>query len=92
MLTTKDNPFNPFVNYDAWEQWDEDNGYYTPQLVARVSNPSVDLSDEEQEALYVSACDFIITNDLTGMYTLIADPDENNKELEYNMDMGAEII
>ena len=27
MLTTYDNPFNPFDNYDEWLRWDSEQGY-----------------------------------------------------------------
>jgi len=30
MLTTLDNPYNPFDDYDKWWQWDKDNDYNTP--------------------------------------------------------------
>ena len=36
MLTTFDNPYNPFDDYDKWWQWDKDNDYNTPELLARV--------------------------------------------------------
>lgn len=41
MLTTVDNPFNPKTDYDKWQQWDEDNGYYTESYIARL------IADEE---------------------------------------------
>lgn len=35
-LTTKDNPFSYFKNYDEWLAFDEQKGYYTNNLVARL--------------------------------------------------------
>nr|DAR66127.1 MAG TPA: hypothetical protein [Caudoviricetes sp.] len=27
MLTTEDNPFNPWTQYELWRRWDIDHGY-----------------------------------------------------------------
>ena len=35
-LTTKDNPFSYFDQYDEWLAFDEDKGYFTNALVARL--------------------------------------------------------
>ena len=34
-LTTKDNPYSFFNEYEEWNAFDEDKGYYTKALVAR---------------------------------------------------------
>lgn len=48
MLTTIDNPFNPFTQYDAWQEWDEANGYFTCALLDRFVKSSDELSDYDQ--------------------------------------------
>lgn len=35
-LTTKDNPFSYFDQYDEWLAYDQDKGYFTNALVARM--------------------------------------------------------
>lgn len=35
-LTTKDNPFSYFDQYDEWLAYDQDKGYFTNALVARI--------------------------------------------------------
>ncbi len=35
-LTTKDNPFSYFTQYDEWLAFDESKGYFTNELVARL--------------------------------------------------------
>lgn len=30
MLTTEDNPFDPFTQYDEWYAFDYEKGYHTP--------------------------------------------------------------
>lgn len=46
MLTTIDNPYDPFTQFNEWLAWDTRSGYNTPNLLARV----VQLSDEMSEA------------------------------------------
>ena len=36
MLSTIDNPFNPFDNYPAWSAFDVSSGYHTAELLARI--------------------------------------------------------
>ena len=36
MLTTNDNPFNPFDDYDEWRRFDEEKGYYSSSRLARI--------------------------------------------------------
>lgn len=45
MLTTIDNPFNPFTQWDEWKRYDEDKKYYTCSYLARIAKTSDDLSE-----------------------------------------------
>lgn len=74
MLTTKDNPYNPFVDYDAWYAFDVRQGYNTCAFIARIIRDSDSLTDEENEIEYNRAMNDIISYDITGMYTRVADP------------------
>jgi hypothetical protein len=68
MLTTVDNPWNPFVNYDEWYQWDRDQGYDTPGLLARIANVSLDLSDKDIGDSIETAIDEICSENVNGLY------------------------
>ena len=48
MLTTNDNPFNPFVQFDEWFAFDTQMGYHTCALLARVLWTSDELSEADQ--------------------------------------------
>ena len=73
-LTTTDNPFNPFTHWESWLSYDEDAGHNTNQKLARVSNPSLDITDEEELAvLELEAIMFILEHDLTGLYMIVQD-------------------
>ena len=65
MLTTIDNPYNPFKQFDEWRVYDESNGYYSSSLLARVAYHSDELSDADQELAIETAIDEIIKEDAT---------------------------
>lgn len=47
LLTTSDNPFNPFTQSEDWEVYDRDHGYFCREYLARVAFVSPDLPDDE---------------------------------------------
>lgn len=49
MLTTSDNPWNPFTHWNEWYTFDESKKYCTCGLIARFTNVSYDESEQEQE-------------------------------------------
>lgn len=68
MLTTVDNPFNPFTNYDEWLAFDEQKGYYTNNFLARVVLTSDELSEADQAEDVEQAIDEIIKYDVLQLY------------------------
>lgn len=75
MLTTVDNPYDPFTEYEQWAAFDEQRGYYTPQLLARVAVTSSELSETDQDLAIESAIDEIVEYNVSGMHTKVAAPD-----------------
>lgn len=74
MLTTSDNPWNPFTNYGEWYTWDTTHGYHTASFLARVAKTSVDLSDADFERAIEDAIDEIVTQDASGIYVKAVKP------------------
>lgn len=77
LLTTKDNPYNPFTQYDDWKYFDETQKHYnTEAYIAReVGMLDPDISDEELAHERMNAFKEIIKlNDELGVdiYTLIS--------------------
>lgn len=72
MLTTIDNPWNPYTHWDEWYAWDRAAGYDTPGLLARLSAFSFDLSDTDQELVIQQAIDEIVNQNVSGMYKKIS--------------------
>lgn len=75
MLTTVDNPYNPFTNWDEWYMWDQASGYYTSELLARVTRSSDDLSEPDQELAIEEAIDDICRENVLGIFRKIAPGD-----------------
>ena len=72
MLTTVDNPYNPFTQYDDWFAWDESAGYHTCSLLARVTRTSDDMSEADQEVAYRDAIDEIVEENVSGVHRLVS--------------------
>jgi hypothetical protein len=68
MLTTVDNPFNPFTNFDEWFAFDELLGYHTTAFLARIARTSDELSEPDQHAAIEYAIDEIVTENVLGLY------------------------
>lgn len=47
MITTLDNPYDPFIQFDEWLMYDMFKGYFTCERLASISIVSDQLSDEE---------------------------------------------
>ena len=50
MLTTKDNPYDPFNQFDSWFIYDVTNGYNTCGYLARIAHTSDALTEPENNA------------------------------------------
>ena len=60
MLTTFDNPFDPFTQFDLWFQFDEEKGYHSCSYLGRIAKTSDSLSDSENDKEIERAIDEII--------------------------------
>ena len=61
MLTTRDNPFDPFEAFEQWLQFDIQKGYYCCNIVAdRTMDSNGELSKEEDAEAVGEAIDEII--------------------------------
>lgn len=74
MLTTFDNPFSPFTQWDAWFQWDVSAGYNTSALLARITKSSLELSEPDQALAIQQAIDEIVEENVSGMHRKVVKP------------------
>lgn len=75
MLTTEDNPYNPFSHFDEWYAWDTAHGYNTCSYLARVAKDSPDLSPAQSQNSVNDAIDEIVSFNLTGNYIKVTEKD-----------------
>lgn len=68
MLTTIDNPWDPWEQYDEWYAWDYSHGYHTPSLLARVCQISDDLSEVDQTLAIQEAIAEIVTENVSAVH------------------------
>lgn len=72
MLTTVNNPYNPFEEYRKWLMFDINNGSHCGEWLARLTPDRDDLSEAEYDEAIEKAIDIIVLSDPTGQYTKIA--------------------
>ena len=75
MLTTIDNPFNPFTQFDDWYLYDELKGYHTCSYLARIAKVSNELSDVENENETERAINEIVAYNILGIYKKVQEED-----------------
>lgn len=71
-LTTVDNPYDVFEDFANWFNFDEQMGYHTCSLLARVAFTSDTLSDEENALFIEHAIDEIIDYDPNLIYRKVS--------------------
>jgi hypothetical protein len=74
MLSTVDNPWSPFDSYDEWYAFDSANGYDTLNLLARIANVSLDLTDDDLDYAIRIAMSEIVNLNVSGKHVLVSRP------------------
>lgn len=67
-LTTFDNPFDPFEQFDSWFAFDVEKGYNSCSKVARIAQLSDDMSSVERQIEIERAIDEIIKYDFLNVF------------------------
>ena len=78
MLTTIDNPFNPFEQFVDWYMYDCQKGYNTYSRIARLMPDDESLSSIEKDRIEDNIIDRMIQHDPLGIYTKV---DEESAKL-----------
>lgn len=68
MLTTIDNPFDPFEQFHSWFLFDVEKGYDTCSYLGRIAKTSEQFSEEENNMETERAIDEIIKYDFRNIY------------------------
>lgn len=72
MLTTIDNPHNPFDEYEAWHAFDMWKGYRTSEFLARLVVTSHELSEADYWLSIDQAIDEILKNNVYGVFKKVS--------------------
>lgn len=72
MLTTVDNPFDPFTRFDEWNQYDISMGYNTAAFLDRIAKVSHEMSDADQDLAIQNAIDEIVEENVSGMWRKVS--------------------
>lgn len=83
MLSTVDNPYNPYSNWKEWYAYDTEHGYFCCSYLARVFE-SLNLSylnDEQKAKAIQKAIHFLVSQDKTGLYCKVY-KDEDVKPID----------
>ena len=70
-LTTFDNPYDPFTQFDSWFLYDVEKGYNTCAYLDRVLNEAPSNQDPSVSAIS-EAIDKIVKNDIFNMYKKVS--------------------
>lgn len=80
MLTTVDNPYDPFTHFEEWYQFDTSNGYYSCGLLDRISRTSPLLSDADNHLEISNAIDIIVNMHNGKLYKKVERQVDSNDE------------
>jgi hypothetical protein len=72
MLTTVDNPYNPFTDFNAWLAFDIRMGYNSSAFLARIAMLPEDLPEPYQSLAIQSAIDEIVRENVSGMWRKVS--------------------
>ena len=78
MLTTVDNPFNPFTQFNEWFRYDMGMHYNTAGYLARIAKITNEMTDEEQEEEINRAMDEICEVNPLGIHKKVTANDYKN--------------
>lgn len=71
MLTTVDNPFNPFTHWEEWLAYDMSNGYNSSGIVAAITNTSNEFSDKLESDEIAEAINHFVSIEPTNLFAAI---------------------
>ena len=81
-VTTLDNPYNFFKQFDEWYAFDTQMGYNTCSYVDRIAKTSNSMSEHDRKQAINDAVDEIVRFNLTGNYVMVEQEDDDDEENE----------
>ena len=81
-VTTLDNPYDYFTQFDEWYAFDTEKGYNTCAYLARIAKTSKEMSDADYEQAVNDAVDEIVRLNVTGNYKKVQQKEQNKEKNE----------
>ena len=81
-LTTIDNPFDPFEQFDSWLMFDKEKGYNSCERLARIAEVTEDMTQKEIDDENERAIDEIIKHDILNVYQKVTRQINQTEEVE----------
>ena len=72
MLTTTDNPYDPFTQFKEWFVFDTSAGYNSASYLARITRSSDELSEVDQNLAIERAIDEIVQENVLGIFKKVS--------------------
>ena len=101
MLTTIDNPYNPFEEFTSWLLFDKEKGYYSCERLMRLADKYIfdGMSQAELDEAVDKAMDELIELDILNLFVKVTKESvldiikqqNNNKQIEEISDSSTEI-
>ena len=85
-VTTLDNPYDYFTQFDEWYAFDTEKGYNTCAYLARIAKTSKEMSDADYEQAVNDAVNEIVRLNVTGNYKKVQQKDQNEEKNETEME------
>ena len=86
MLSTIDNPFDPFEQFTSWLLFDKEKGYNSCERLARIVNLSDEMTQKEIDEETERAMNEIIKHDFMNIYTKVTRKTKENGSDEAETD------
>ena len=80
MLTTFDNPFDPFEQFTSWLMFDKEKGYNSCERLARIAQLTEDMSQVEIDRETERAIDEIVQYDFLNVFKKVTKTNTTNTE------------
>ena len=77
MLTTFDNPFDPFEDFTSWMLFDKEKGYDSSERLMRIAKLSDDMTQKEVDDEIERAINEIVKYDFMNIYKKITQSNGN---------------
>lgn len=81
MLTTFDNPYDPFTQFTKWMLFDVRKGYCTCAYLGRIARTSNEFTEEENAQAMERAIDEIIKYDFRNIYKKVYNDANHMKKM-----------